>query len=53
MGDKIQGEAELESAIKRWQKNVGLQVTGKLDPPTVLLLSGSFLEGVPTLKEKT
>ncbi|MGA9380680.1 MAG: cysteine peptidase family C39 domain-containing protein [Phormidium sp.] len=53
LGDKIQGEAELNSAINRFQKNVGLQVTGKLDPQTVLLLSGSFLEGVPTLKGKS
>ena len=53
LGYKIKDESELDSSIKRWQKNVGLQVTGKLDPQTVLLLSGSFLEGVPTLKGKT
>ncbi|XWK87558.1 MAG: cysteine peptidase family C39 domain-containing protein [Phormidium sp.] len=50
LGDKIKDESELELAIERWQKNLGLQVTGKLDLPTVLTLRGSFLEGVPTLK---
>lgn len=53
LGYKIKDEAELDSAIERFQKNMGLQVTGKLDPQTVLLLSGSFLDGVPTLKGKT
>lgn len=52
LGNKIKDESELESALKRFQKNQGLQVTGKLDPQTVLLLRGSFLEGVPTLKGK-
>jgi len=52
LGNKIKDESELESAIKGWQKNLNLQVTGKLDPQTVLSLSGSFLEGVPTLKRK-
>lgn len=52
LGDKIKAESELESGIKRWQKNLGLPVTGKLDPQTILSLSGSFLEGVPTLKRK-
>ncbi|MFB2938118.1 peptidoglycan-binding domain-containing protein [Aerosakkonemataceae cyanobacterium BLCC-F154] len=51
LGDKIKDESELELAIERWQKNLGLQVTGKLDPPTVLTLRGSFLDGVPTLKK--
>lgn len=52
LGDKIKDESELESAIKSWQKNLSLQVNGKLDSPTVLSLNGSFLEGVPTLKRK-
>lgn len=52
LGEKIKDESELKSAIERWQKNLGLPVTGKLDSQTVLSLSGSFLEGVPTLKRK-
>lgn len=50
LGVKIQSEAELESAIRQFQQSVGVKVTGKLDSHTVLLLSGSFLEGVPSLK---
>lgn len=48
-GLKIQSQADLEPAIQGFQKKLGLKVTGKLDRQTVLLLSGSFLEGVPTL----
>lgn len=51
LGDTIKDKSELESAIKRWQKKLSLQVIGKLDPPTVLILKGSFLEDVPTLKK--
>lgn len=51
-GQIIPTEAELVPAIRRFQKNLGLKVTGKLDYQTVLLLSGSFLEGVPTLKSR-
>ncbi|MBD2100926.1 cysteine peptidase family C39 domain-containing protein [Leptolyngbya sp. FACHB-261] len=40
----------LAAAIRRFQQDQGLAVSGELDPPTVLLLSGPFLQGVPTLR---
>lgn len=39
----------LQDAIRRFQEDNGVPSTGNLDPQTVLLLSGSFLEGVPNL----
>lgn len=39
----------LTAAIARFQTTVGINPTGKLDPKTVLLLSGSFLKDGPTL----
>ncbi|WP_088891470.1 cysteine peptidase family C39 domain-containing protein [Leptolyngbya ohadii] len=39
----------IETATRNFQAKMGLQPTGKLDPQTVLLLSGSFLRDVPTL----
>mgnify|MGYP006271477243 CR=1 FL=1 len=53
LGYKIKDKSELDSAIKRFQKNLLLPITGKLDTETVLVLNGSFLQGVPTLKKKT
>lgn len=43
-------EKKLEAAITRFQAAIGIPTTGKLDPQTVLLLSGPFLTNVPTLK---
>ncbi|NJO79453.1 MAG: hypothetical protein HC827_13695 [Cyanobacteria bacterium RM1_2_2] len=45
-------ESALTAAIARFQTAVGIQSTGKLDPETVLLLSGSFLEEGPTLDQQ-
>lgn len=42
-------ESSLTAAISRFQSAVGVKSTGNLDSETMLLLSGSFLEGVPTL----
>jgi predicted double-glycine peptidase len=52
LGQKIQNNAELATAIRRFQKSVGVKVTGELDTQTVLLLSGEFLKGVPMLKSR-
>ena len=52
IGEKVKTEAELASAIRRFQKSVGVKVTGELDTQTVLLLSGSFLKEVPMLKSR-
>ena len=52
IGEKVKTEAELVSAIRRFQKSVGVKVTGELDTQTLLLLSGSFLQGVPMLKSR-
>jgi len=52
LGVKITNDADLEPAIRRFQQSMGIQVTGELDPKTALLLSGAFLEGVPTLNGK-
>lgn len=40
---------DFQAAIKRFQSAMGLQVTGTLDPATVLLLTGPFLQNTPTL----
>lgn len=42
----------IESATRTFQAKMALQPTGKLDPQTVLLLSGSFLKDVPTLDRR-
>jgi predicted double-glycine peptidase len=39
----------LTIAVQRFQLAFGLKTTGQLDPETVLMLTGPFLEGVPTL----
>lgn len=44
-------EEKLVVAVNRFQAAVGISTTGKLDPQTVLLLSGPFLTNVPTLEE--
>lgn len=41
--------ADLTAAIRQFQHSMALKATGELDPETVLLLTGPFLEGVPTL----
>lgn len=40
----------LGEAVRRFQSGMGIEPTGKLDPQTVLMLSGPFLQDVPTLK---
>ena len=40
----------LKTDIEQFQKDKNLKVSGNLDPMTVLMLSGPFLEGVPQLK---
>ena len=42
---------DFKSALQEFQRSVGVKDTGNLDPQTSLLLMGSFLEGVPTLKD--
>lgn len=43
---------DLPADIERFQKDKKLKVSGKLDRMTELMLSGSFLEGVPRLDGK-
>ncbi|KAM3115656.1 cysteine peptidase family C39 domain-containing protein [Phormidesmis sp. 146-33] len=40
-----------KSALQDFQKTMGIEPTGNLDTQTKLLLTGSFLKGVPTLKD--
>jgi hypothetical protein len=42
----------LKADLERFQTDKKLQVSGKLDRMTELMLSGSFLEGVPRLDGK-
>ena len=49
LGYLSQPSPDLSGAIRRFQTAVGISTTGKLDPQTVLLLTGTFLQGVPTL----
>ncbi len=42
---------DFKQVLQQFQQAVGIQPTGYLDTQTTLLLMGSFLEGVPTLKE--
>ncbi|MBD3559922.1 peptidoglycan-binding protein, partial [Planktothrix sp. FACHB-1355] len=46
-----QSFGDLKKAILSFQKAEGLKANGELDPQTVLLLSGAFLQGVPTLSK--
>ena len=48
-----QDNQTFESALKEFQRSQNIKVTGALDPQTTLLLTGSFLKGVPTLKDFT
>ncbi|NJR40285.1 MAG: hypothetical protein HC781_17490 [Leptolyngbyaceae cyanobacterium CSU_1_4] len=45
LGDR----AVLEPAIRQFQKAMGIAETGIVTPQTALMLTGSFLAGVPTL----
>lgn len=49
LGYLSQPSQDLSRAIRRFQTAVGIVTTGELDPQTVLLLTGPFLQGVPTL----
>ncbi len=49
LGYLSQPSRDLSRALRRFQTAVGIATTGNLDPQTVLLLTGSFLQGVPTL----
>ncbi|PSB20366.1 hypothetical protein C7B65_07960 [Phormidesmis priestleyi ULC007] len=42
---------DFKSALREFQRSSGVKSTGNLDTQTSLLLMGSFLEGVPTLKD--
>jgi predicted double-glycine peptidase len=48
----MQASEDLISALRRFQQAMDVQTTGELDPETVLLLTGPFLEDVPTLREE-
>lgn len=41
----------LKAAIQSFQRAMGVPDTGELDTETILLLTGPFLTGVPTLKD--
>jgi predicted double-glycine peptidase len=43
--------AVLEPAIRQFQKAMRIDETGVANPQTVLMLTGQFLTGVPTLKQ--
>ncbi|MBW4471185.1 MAG: peptidoglycan-binding protein [Stenomitos rutilans HA7619-LM2] len=49
LGYLSQPSQDLSQAIRRFQAAVGIPTTGELDVQTVLLLTGPFLEKVPTL----
>lgn len=49
LGYLSQPSPDLHQALRRFQTAVGIATTGELDPQTVLLLTGPFLQGVPTL----
>jgi predicted double-glycine peptidase len=54
LGYLNQGEASsetLKTSIRNFQQAMGVKTTGELNPETVLLLSGSFLENVPRLNQ--
>jgi len=42
----------LSQSIQNFQAAIGIKPTGQLDPQTVLLLSGQFLQDSPTLSEQ-
>lgn len=43
--------AAIEWALRRFQKDMGLEASGVLDSQTALMLTGSFLDDVPTLTQ--
>jgi predicted double-glycine peptidase/putative effector of murein hydrolase LrgA (UPF0299 family) len=49
LGYNITAPEEFLPALKRFQHDINIKETGKLDPKTILLLTGPFLQGVPTL----
>jgi ABC-type bacteriocin/lantibiotic exporter with double-glycine peptidase domain len=51
LGYLQQASQDFKSALQEFQRSAGVKDTGNLDTQTSLLLMGSFLEGVPTLKE--
>ncbi len=44
--------ANTVKVIRAFQADMGINATGKLDPQTVLLLTGQFIKGAPTLEEE-
>jgi len=48
--DGLPSPSRLEAAIQQFQQVIGVKATGELTPETVLLLTGPFLRGVPTLQ---
>jgi predicted double-glycine peptidase/uncharacterized membrane protein (DUF485 family) len=46
------GGEPLEKTIRQFQKDMGIPETGVVNPQTALMLTGSFLSGVPTLHQK-
>jgi predicted double-glycine peptidase len=42
----------LEPAIRQFQKAMGIDETGVVNPETALMLTGPFLTGVPTLQQR-
>jgi predicted double-glycine peptidase len=55
LGYLQQGSVErgiLDQTIRRFQKDMGIPETGVVNPQTALMLTGSFLSGVPTLNQK-
>lgn len=51
LGYLSQPSQNLEAGLREFQRSMGIKVTGNLDAQTTLLLTGSFLKGVPTLKD--
>ncbi|HEY9656381.1 MAG TPA: cysteine peptidase family C39 domain-containing protein [Crinalium sp.] len=49
LGHLSKPSQDLSRALRRFQTAVGIATTGNLDPQTVLLLTGPFLQEVPTL----
>jgi predicted double-glycine peptidase len=45
-------QTALEQTIRQFQKDVGIPETGVVNPQTALMLTGSFLSGIPTLQQK-
>ncbi|HEY9660323.1 MAG TPA: peptidoglycan-binding domain-containing protein, partial [Allocoleopsis sp.] len=41
----------LKAAVRSFQQAMGVPDTGELDTETILLLTGPFLTGVPTLED--